>query len=229
MKKHLIYLMMAAAIVTFGACSPEDEHEPQTPDIENPEKPDDGGEDMPDDPNNPENPDDPDQPGDNPDTPDSDSKILVAYFSWGGTTQRMAQEIVRQTGANLFRIEPVVPYPTEYTPCTEVALEEKNNDARPAIATTVENWEDYDTVFIGCPVWWWTTPMIICTFAESYDFEGKTVVPFCTYASTYRDETLARIVELTPDAAHLTGEGLTSGRINEQNISSWLREIGLIE
>lgn len=220
MKKYLIYLMMAAAIVTFGACSPEDENEPQTPDIENPEKPDDGGEDVP---------DDPDQPGDNPDTPNGDSKILVAYFSWGGTTQRMAQEIVRQTGADLFRIEPVVPYPTEYTPCTEVALEEKNNDARPAIAATVENWEDYDTVFIGCPVWWWTTPMIICTFAESYDFEGKTVVPFCTYASTYRDETLARIVELTPDAAHLTGEGLTSGRINEQNISSWLREIGLIE
>lgn len=220
MKKYMIYLMMAAAIVTFGACSPEDENEPQTPDIENPEKPDDGGEDVP---------DDPDQPGDNPDTPNGDSKILVAYFSWGGTTQRMAQEIVRQTGADLFRINPVVPYPTEYTPCTEVALEEKNNDARPAIAATVENWEDYDTVFIGCPVWWWTTPMIICTFAESYDFKGKTVVPFCTYASTYRDETLARIVELTPDAAHLTGEGLTSGRINEQNISSWLREIGLIE
>lgn len=220
MKKYLIYLMMAAAFVMLGAYSPEDENEPQTPDIENPEKPDDGGEDVP---------DDPDQPGDNPDTPDSDSKILVAYFSWGGTTQRMAQEIVRQTGADLFRIEPVVPYPTEYTPCTEVALEEKNNDARPAIAATVENWEDYDTVFIGCPVWWWTTPMIICTFAESYDFEGKTVVPFCTYASTYRDETLARIVELTLDAAHLTGEGLTSGRINEQNISSWLREIGLIE
>lgn len=220
MKKYLIYLMMAAAIVTFGACSPEDEHETQTPDIENPEKPDDGGEDMP---------DDPDQPGDNPDTPGGNSKILVAYFSWGGTTQHMAQEIVRQTGADLFRIEPVVPYPTEYTPCTEVALEEKNNDARPAIAATVENWADYDMVFIGCPVWWWTTPMIICTFAESYDFEGKTVVPFCTYASTYRDETLARIVELTPDAAHLTGEGLTSGRINEQNISSWLREIGLIE
>ena len=220
MKKYLIYLMMAAAIVTFGACSPEDEHEPQTPDIENPEKPDDGGEDTP---------DDPAQPGDNPDTPNGDSKILVAYFSWGGTTQRMAQEIIRQTGADLFRIKPVVPYPTEYTPCTEVALEEKNNDARPAIDATVENWADYDTVFIGCPVWWWTTPMIICTFAESYDFKGKTVVPFCTYAATYRDETLARIVELTPDAAHLTGEGLTSGRINEQNISSWLKEIGVIE
>ena len=70
---------------------------------------------------------------------DANRKILVAYFSWGGTTQRMAQEIIRQTGADLFRIEPVVPYPTEYTPCTEVALEEKNNDARPAIAATVEN------------------------------------------------------------------------------------------
>ena len=157
------------------------------------------------------------------------SKILVAYFSWGGTTQRMAEEIVRQTGADIFRIEPVVPYPTDYTECTEVAQEEKNNNARPAIANDVENWEQYDTVFIGCPVWWWTTPMIICTFAESYDFEGKTVVPFCTYASTYRDETLARIVELTPDAGHLTGEGLTSGRINEQNISLWLNEIGIIK
>lgn len=220
MKKYLIYLMMATAVMAFSACSPEDENEPQTPEIENPEKPDDGGEDTPDDPK---------QPGDNPDTPGGNGKILVAYFSWGGTTQRMAQEIVRQTGADLFRIEPVVPYPTEYTPCTEVAREEKDNNARPAIASKVENWADYDTVFIGCPVWWWTTPMIICTFTESYDFKGKTVVPFCTYAATYRDETLARIVELTPDAEHLTGEGLTSGRINEQNISSWLKEIGLIE
>lgn len=220
MKKYLIYLMMAAAVMAFGACSPEDENEPQTPEIENPEKPDDGGEDTP---------DDPEQPGDNPDTPGGNGKILVAYFSWGGTTQRMAQEIVRQTGADLFRIEPVVPYPTEYTPCTEVAREEKDNNARPAIVSKVENWADYDTVFIGCPVWWWTTPMIICTFTESYDFKGKTVVPFCTYAATYRDETLARIVELTPDAEHLTGEGLTSGRINERNISSWLKEIGLIE
>lgn len=228
MKKYLIYLMMAAAVMAFGACSPEDENEPQTPDIETPVNPDDG-DDTPDDPDTPETPDDPNQPGDNPDTPNGGSKILVAYFSWGGTTQRMAQEIVRQTGADVFRIEPVIPYPTEYTPCTEVALEERDTDARPAIVATVENWADYDTIFIGCPVWWHTAPMIINTFSESYDFKGKTVVPFCTYAATYRDETLARIVELTPDAAHLTGEGLTSGRINEQNISSWLKEIGLIE
>ena len=224
MKKYLIYLMMAAAVIMLGAsCSPDEDYEPEVPGIETPETPNDGENETPDEPENPE------EPGEDPETPNGDSKILVAYFSWGGTTQRMAEEIARQTGAEIFRIEPVVPYPTDYTECTEVAQEEKNNNARPAIADKVENWEQYDIVFIGCPVWWWTTPMIICTFAESYDFEGKTVVPFCTYASTYRDETLARIVELTPAADHLTGEGLTSGRINEQNISLWLNGIGIIE
>lgn len=212
--------MMATTIVMFGACSPEDENEPEIPGVEIPESPDEGGD---------ETPDEPENPGDNPNIPGGDNKILVVYFSWGGTTQRMAQEIVNQTGADLFRIEPVVPYPTNYTECTEVAQEEKNNNVRPAIANEVENWEQYDTVFIGCPVWWWTTPMIICTFTESYDFSGKTIVPFCTYSATYRDETLARIAELTPDAAHLTGEGLTSGRINAENVGMWLREIGVIE
>lgn len=154
--------------------------------------------------------------------------ISVARKYWSPTflgveqPNRMAQQIQDITGADVFRIEPVTPYPTEYTPCTEVALEEKNNNARPAIKGTVENWDDYDVVFIGCPVWWWTTPMIIHTFCESYDFKGKTVVPFCTYASTYRDETLAEIVNSTPDAAHLTGEGLTSGRITPSTIQTWI-------
>ena len=215
MKKYFIFLMMAVAITMFGACSPEDENEPQIPDTPNEEEPNE-----PDEPNNPE---------DDPDTPVGDSKILVAYFSWGGTTQRMAQEIANQTEAELFRIEPTVPYPTDYTECTEVALEERDNDARPAIAGKVENWEQYDIIFIGSPVWWHTAPMIIATFAESYDFSGKTVVPFCTYSATYRDETLVRIVELTPDADHLTGEGLTSGRINAENVGTWLRTVGVIE
>ncbi len=149
-------------------------------------------------------------------------KVLIAYFSWGGTTRRMAQEIQRVTGGDLFEIVPLNPYPTEYTPCTEVALEERDNNARPPIKDKVEDWESYDVVFIGCPVWWHTAPMIISTFAESYDFKGKTVVPFCTYASTYRDETLQKIVDLTPDVDHLKGEGLTSGRINTQTIQTWI-------
>ncbi len=149
-------------------------------------------------------------------------KVLVAYFSWGGTTRRMAEEIQRITEGDLFEIRPVTPYPAEYTPCTEVALAERDNDARPAIVSTVENWADYDVVFIGCPVWWHTAPMIISTFAESYDFAGKTVVPFCTYASTYRDETLRKIVDLTPDAAHLPGLGTTG---STRGVQAWINRI----
>ena len=152
----------------------------------------------------------------------SGKKVLVAYFSWGGTTKRMAEQIHDITGGDLFEIEPVVPYPTSYTPCTEVALEERDNDARPAIKNSVANWDEYDVVFLGGPVWWHTAPMILHTFAESYNFEGKTVVPFTTYASTYRDETLQAIVDMTPDAEHLEGLGLTSGSINKNRIQTWI-------
>lgn len=158
------------------------------------------------------------------------SKILVAYFSWGGTTRRMAQQISDQTGGTLFEIEPVKPYPTEYTPCTEVALEERDSDARPAIKNKVENINSYNIVFIGCPVWWHTAPMIINTFIESYDLKGKIIVPFCTYASTYRDETLQKIVNLTPESSHLAGLGLTgSGVGNSNNVTTWLKNINVIK
>ena len=154
------------------------------------------------------------------------TKTLVAYFSWGGNTQHVAERIASLTGGTLFRIEPEKPYPAEYRPCTEVAKAEKEADARPAIKSKVDNWDQYDTVFIGCPVWWWTAPMIINTFAESYDFRGKTVVPFCTYAATYRDETLARIRELTPAAEHLKGFGTTGKDTN--GVERWLRTINVI-
>ncbi|MDO4930738.1 MAG: flavodoxin [Bacteroidales bacterium] len=146
-------------------------------------------------------------------------KVLIAYFSWGGTTQRMAEEIQRITGGDLFRIEPSTPYPTDYTECTNVARRERDNDERPAIAGEVENIDDYDVIFIGCPVWWHTAPMIISTFAETYNFEGKTIVPFCTYAATYRDETLQKIVDLTPHSAHLEGLG-TTGSVS--GVQTWI-------
>lgn len=170
-----------------------------------------------------------DMPGNNETEVPKNSKILVAYFSLGGTTARMATQIAEQTKGTLFEIVPVNPYPTQYTPCTEVALKERDEDARPAIKNKIENWGDYDIIFIGCPVWWHTAPMIINTFAESYDFDGKIVVPFCTYASTYRDETLRKIVDLTPAADHLTGLGLTSSGVsNASNVSNWLHNIKVI-
>lgn len=196
MSKKFLYLLLIACSTLFVACGNEN--------------------------------DEPDYPGSDEPTPEipADSKMLVAYFSWGGTTQRMAQAIAEQTGAGLFRIEPETPYPTDYTRCTEVAREELDNNARPAISGKVNDWEDYDIIFIGCPVWWHTTPMIINTFTESYNFEGKIVVPFCTYASTYRDETLANIVALTPDASHLTGFGSTG---STSGVENWLHQIKIIE
>lgn len=155
------------------------------------------------------------------------NKILIAYFSWGGNTQHVAEYIAQQTDGTLFRIEPVKPYSTEYIPCTEVAKEEKENNARPTIKGKVDNWDSYDTIFIGCPVWWHTAPMIIHNFTESYDFKGKTVIPFCTYAATYRDETLAKIVELTPDAKHLKGFGAAS--CDTKGITEWLKEIKVVK
>ena len=206
MKKFFVYLMTAFAVVAFNACSDDDPvtEEPITDTSETPDNADESGE------------------------PSGAARnILIAYFSWSGNTQAVAERISELTGGTLYRIEPAVPYPTDYTACTEVALEERDTNARPEIATSVENMDQYDTVFIGCPVWWHTAPMIISTFTESYDFTDKTVIPFCTYASTYRDETLARIVELTPGATHLAGWGV-SGR-NTDGVEAWLREIGILE
>lgn len=172
--------------------------------------------------------DEPEYPGSDEPAPEvpADSKILVAYFSWGGTTQRMAQAIADLTGADMYRITPITPYPTDYTECTQVARAELDNNARPSINGTVSDFDEYDIIFIGCPVWWHTTPMIINTFTESYDFKDKIVVPFCTYASTYRDETLANIVALTPEASHLRGYGSTG---STSGVENWLRQIEIIK
>lgn len=160
---------------------------------------------------------------------DANRKILVTYFSWGGNTQHLAQTIAEATGADLFRIETVNSYPTDYTECTEVAREELDNGVRPELSGTVENLDDYDVVFVGCPVWWHTAPMAVWSFLESaeYDFSDKIIVPFCTYASTYREETLAKLVELTPGSVHLQGFG-TTGR-NTGGVESWLRTIHIIQ
>lgn len=161
------------------------------------------------------------------------SNILIAYFSWGGNTQALAEEIQRQTGADMFRIEPVVPYSTDYnTVAYGTSVEERDNNARPAIKETIQNLDDYEYIFIGTPVWWMQDPMIIHTFMETPEyngFAGKTVIPFCTYYSgTY--SALSDIVAGTPDARHLEGYGTRgAGSYNADNVRSWLRRIGIAD
>ena len=113
----------------------------------------------------------------------ADASVLIAYFSWSGNTAEMAAQIQEQTGGDLFEIVPVEPYPTDYDECGEVALAERDSNARPEIQNLPESIEQYDTIFIGYPIWWHTAPMIIGTFLESYDLSGVDVYPFTQSAS----------------------------------------------
>jgi flavodoxin len=156
------------------------------------------------------------------------SNILVAYFSWSGNTQALAEEIQSQTKADLYAIEPATPYTTDYsTLAYTISLNEKNNNERPALKDSTLDLTGYDYIFVGCPVWWGDAPMLIHTFLEQYDFSGKTVIPFCTFA-TSSGQTLNDIINATPNSSHLDGLG-TRGRssYNASDISSWLQRIGI--
>lgn len=220
MKKCFVYLIVAFVVVAFNACSGDDslQEEPETEQSEGSSASTD----------NPGDNDNPNEPG-VPNVPSTGNNILIAYFTRTNNTGTIAERITELTGGTLYRIETVVPYPENYTECTEVAREELNNETRPVLKNTVENMEQYSIVFVGCPVWWGDAPMAVWSFLESeeYDFTGKTIIPFCTYASTGRDATLQRIVDLTPNSEHLNGFG-TSGR-NTNDVENWLQEIGIIE
>lgn len=113
-----------------------------------------------------------------------EKKILVTYFSCSGVTARVAQKLAEAANADLFEIRPAEPYTAADLNWTDQdsrsSREMKDEGSRPAIAERVENIGQYDVVFVGFPIWWGIAPRIIETFLESYDFAGKTVVPFCT-------------------------------------------------
>ena len=112
------------------------------------------------------------------------SKTLVAYFSASGVTEKKAQILAQVTGGDLFEIEPAVPYTSAdlnwMDKKSRSTLEMNDPSSRPEIAKKVADMDAYDTVYVGFPIWWYVEPSIINTFLESYDFSGKTVVPFCT-------------------------------------------------
>lgn len=142
-------------------------------------------------------------------------KTLVAFFSRAGenyavghiekgNTQVVAEMIAAETGAELFRIEPVTPYPDDYTECTEVAKRELEAKARPAIKGDI-NVEDYDVIFIGYPNWWGDMPMPVYTFIEKHSWQGKTVIPLCTHEGSGLGATEAHIAAACEGATVLDG------------------------
>ena len=154
----------------------------------------------------------------------SGGNVLIAYFSWGGNTRGIAEEIAGQTGADLFEIECVTPYSTNYNTVLEQAQNDQNIQARPELAAHVEDMEQYDIIILGFPNWWASIPMPIASFLEEYDFTGKTIVPFCSHGGGRFGQSLTAIAKLVPDAT--LGEGLSvhysGGSSLPQDVADWL-------
>lgn len=156
-------------------------------------------------------------------------KILIAYFSWGGNTKGIAEEIQRQTGADLFEITLVNPYSSNYNTVLDEAQRDQNIQARPELAGHVDNMDEYDTVMIGYPNWWASIPMPIASFLEEYDFSGKTILPFCSHGGGRFGQSLTAIAKLAPNA--IMGEALSihysGGSELSRDVADWLSSNGI--
>ena len=157
----------------------------------------------------------------------SRGKTLVAYFSRTGNTKPLAEYAAEYLGATLFEITAKIPYTDEdiayYTNC-RADREQKDESARPEIATAVENMDEYDTVIIAHPIWHGIAPRIISTFLESYDFSGKTLLTFCTSASSPLGQSAKQLQELTPNSTWLESKRFAIGSSREE-IEKWLEDV----
>lgn len=176
---------------------------------------------------------------------DEGGRTLIAYFSLIdivpegadasahatpsiGNTESAALEIQHQVGGDLFAIKTVQTYPVSHREASVIAEEEMRSDARPELSTHVENMDEYDTIYIGYPIWWYIEPMAIRTFIEEYDFSGKTVIPFCTTMGAGVEESVGNITSLAEGATVLDGVTIRTGQEDQsEDISEWLTDIGM--
>ena len=168
-------------------------------------------------------------------------KVLVAYFSrtgeqysvgniTEGNTAIIAKMIANKTGGDLFEIKVKNDnYPKGYTELTEYAKAEMNQNARPEIVGKVDNFEQYDTIFIGFPIWWGDKPMPVYTFIDSYNFNGKNIIPFCTHEGSGfcgtqgMDKTGAKILKGLSIYGHTAQNDRTEA---DKKVSEWLKGLG---
>ena len=154
-------------------------------------------------------------------------KALVAYFSATGTTEKVAQKLQKATGADLFKIIPQQPYSADdlnwQNPKSRSSVEMQDKSSRPAISSKVNNMQDYDVIFVGFPVWWYKEPSIIDTFMESYDFSGKTVIPFATSGGSPIGNSDKNMQTLVPKAKVFEGKCF-SVMTTEDELQNWAKE-----
>lgn len=152
------------------------------------------------------------------------SNTLVAYFSASGTTARVAANLAKATGADLFEIRPAQPYTRAdldwRNKSSRSSVEMGDESCRPAIASTMDNMDAYSTVFVGFPIWWYVEPRIIDTFLESYDLTGKTVVPFATSGGSGLGRAPQRMATIAKGASVREGKVL-NGNPSAASLRTW--------
>lgn len=157
-------------------------------------------------------------------------KILVAYFSASGVTAKAARKLSEAAEADLYEIKPEVPYSNtdlDWTNKKSRSSVEMNESAlRPAIAGKMEGMEQYDVVYVGFPIWWYVAPTIINTFLESYDFSGKTIVPFATSGGSGMGKTNERLSPSCPGATLLKGK-ILNGLQSSTELKNWVESLRL--
>ncbi len=162
-------------------------------------------------------------------TEDENNSTVVINGKVLGNTQYVAYIIREQTGGDLFRIEPETAYPANHRKLVDLAREEKRDNRRPGLKADVENIDQYETVFLGYPIWWSDFPMIIYSFLGKYDLSGKRVIPFSTHGGSGLAGTVERLKEVEPDADVIENAFTVSRDYVEnsrKDVINWLNELG---
>ena len=155
-------------------------------------------------------------------------KMLVAYFSASGVTAKAAWKLSEAVGADLYEIKPEIPYSKEdldwMDKKSRSSVEMNDPTSRPAIAGKMDGMDQYEVVFVGFPIWWYVAPTIINTFLESYDFSGKTIVPFATYGGSGMGNTNEKLAPSCPGAVLLEGKMLNSA-LSQAELKVWVESL----
>lgn len=156
--------------------------------------------------------------------------ILVAYFSASGVTAKAAWKLAEASGADIFEIKPEIPYTNAdlnwMDKKSRSSMEMNDPSSRPAIAERLPDMEKYDIIFVGFPIWWYVAPTIINTFLESYDFSGKTIIPFATSGGSNLGRTNDKLKPSCPGAILLKGK-LLNGEVSEGTLKKWVEDLNL--
>ena len=160
----------------------------------------------------------------------SGASVLQKYTPETGSTQFVAQQIQKQTHGDLFRIETATPYPRQHDALLRVAEKEQQTNARPSLKTPLPDLSNYDTIYVGYPIWWYTMPMVIYSLFEQNDFAGKTVIPFTTHGGSRLADSLRQIARMQPQARLVTRAlSISRNDVSDPDVSAqveqWVKQV----